>query len=423
MIRSNFHAQKERPMPWEIRPITPDELPAFIRVDGAAYSSPQSDEEIESARGPFEFDRSLVAVEGERFIGSAAAMSFDLTLPGYTTIPVAGVTWVAVLPTHRRRGVLTALMRRQLDDVRGRGEALAVLTASESAIYRRFGYGAATSVIYTEIERGHSAFLTPVPNTGSYRLVEHEVAIKELLPPLYEDVRRACVGELGRSAAKWWGQYRLANVPGAGFGPHLFVAYESDSGQVDGAVIYRARLEWSHGAPDGVLEVIELIARTPEAYAALWRYCLDVDLVARIRGRHRPVDEPLRWMLADSRRLRVTHLADNLWVRLLDIPTALSARRYAIEGRLTFVVDDGFLPDLAGRYTLEGGPDGAHCARSDHPADLSLDAAALGATYLGGVSFATLAQAGLIREEKPGALARADTMFATFPAPYCATRF
>ena len=410
-------------MSWEMRPVTSDELPAFIRVDGAAYSSPQTDEGIEAARGSFEFDRSLAAVEDGRFIGAAGAMSFDLTLPGYTTIPAAGVTWVAVLPTHRRRGVLTALMRRQLEDMRARGEALAVLTASESAIYRRFGYGAATSVMYTEIERAHSAFLSPVNVSGRYRLIEHEAAISEILPPLYEDVRRARVGELSRTPAKWKSQFRTPNAPFNGFGPRLYAVYESDSGWVDGAVIYRAKLEWTNGIPDGTLQVSELIARTPEAYAALWRYCLDVDLVARVRGLHRPVDEPLRWMLADSRRLRVTHLADNLWVRLLDIPAALTARRYATVGQITFEVGDAFLSDLAGRYTLEGGHDGASCARSDHPADLSLDAAALGATYLGGVSFTNLARAGLVREETPGALARADALFATFPAPYCSTPF
>ncbi len=410
-------------MSWEIRPVTPDELPAFIRVDGAAYSSPQTNEEIESARGPFEFDRSLAAIEDGRFIGSAAAMSFDLTLPRYATTPVGGVTWVAVLPTHRRRGVLTALMRRQLEDVRARGEALAVLTASESAIYRRFGYGAATSVIYTEIERAHSAFLAPQIYPGRYRLVEHETAINEVLPPLYDDVRRACVGELSRIAAKWRSQYRTPNAPFNGFGPRLYAVYESASGQVDGAVIYRAKLEWTNGVPDGTLEVIELIARSPEVYAALWRYCLDVDLIARVRGWRRPVDEPLRWLLADPRRLKVDTLADNLWVRLLDIPAALSARRYATAGRLTFEVSDAFLPDIAGRYTLEAGSDAADCARSDHPADLSLDIASLGAAYLGGVSFTNLAQAGLIREDTPGALARADAMFTAFPAPYCSTPF
>jgi predicted acetyltransferase len=149
--------------------------------------------------------------------------------------------------------------------------------------------------------------------------------------------------------------------------------------------------------------------------------------MARVRGIHRPVDEPLRWLLADSRRLRVTHVADDLWVRLLDIPAALAARRYATSGRLTFAVSDAFLPELAGRYTLEGAPDGAACARSDvgsdHGADLALDVAALGAVYLGGVSFSTLAQAGLIREETPGALARADALFATFPAPFRTTDF
>ncbi len=178
-------------------------------------------------------------------------------------------------------------------------------------------------------------------------------------------MRRARVGELSRTPAKWKSQYRTPNAPFNGFGPRFYAVYESDAGRVDGAVIYRAKLEWTNGVPDGTLQVSELIARTPEAYAALWRYCLDVDLVARVRGLHRPVDEPLRWMLADSRRLRVTHLADNLWVRLLDIPAALSARRYAAPERLTFEVSDAFLPDLAGRYTLEGAPDGAACARSD----------------------------------------------------------
>jgi predicted acetyltransferase len=410
-------------MSWEMRPITSDELSSFIKVDGAAYSSPQTDEDIEAARGPFEFDRSLAAIEDGRFIGSAGAVSFDLTLPGYATIPVAGVTWVAVLPTQRRRGVLTALMRRQLADVRARGEALAVLTASESAIYRRFGYGVATSVMYTEIETAHSAFLSPLDVSGRYRLIEHEAAISEILPPLYDDVRRARVGELSRTPAKWKSLFRTPNAPFNGFGPRLYAIYESDAGRVDGAVIYRAKLEWTNGIPDGTLQVSELIARTPEAYAGLWRYCLEVDLVARVRGLHRPVDEPLRWMLADSRRLRVTHLADNLWVRLLDIPTALAARRYATQERLTFEVRDAFLPELAGRYTLEGASDGAACARSDHSTDLTLDAAALGATYLGGVSFTNLARAGLVREEAPGALARADAMFATFPAPYCSTPF
>jgi predicted acetyltransferase len=274
-----------------------------------------------------------------------------------------------------------------------------------------------------ELEKKHTAFHSPLNLSGRYRLIEQEEAISEVLPPLYDGVRRARIGELSRTQAKWRSQYRSPNTPASGFGPRLYVVYESSSGHTDGAVIYRAKLEWNNGVPDGTLQVSELIALTPEAYAALWRYCLDVDLIARVRGLHRPVDEPLRWMLADSRRLRVTHLADNLWVRLLDIPTALAARRYATTGQVTVEVNDTFMPDLSGRYTLEGGPDRAICARSDHAPDLSLDVAALGATYLGGVNFGVLAQAGLAREETPGALAHADAMFATFPAPYCSTPF
>jgi predicted acetyltransferase len=274
-----------------------------------------------------------------------------------------------------------------------------------------------------EIERAHNGFAEQRAFRGRFRFIDHETAINEELPPLYDDVRRRRIGELSRTPAKWRSLYRTPNAPADDFGPRVYVAYESDSGRVDGGVIYRARPAWTNGVPDGTLQVSEVIARSAEAYAALWRYCLDVDLMARVRGLRRPVDEPLRWMLADSRRLRVTHLVEHLWVRMLDIPAALSARRYETTGRLTIEVSDRFLPDLAGRYTLEGAPDGAACARSDHPADLSLDVAALGAAYLGGVSYSVMAQAGIVREERPGALARADALFATFPAPYCSTPF
>jgi predicted acetyltransferase len=205
------------------------------------------------------------------------------------------------------------------------------------------------------------------------------------------------------------------------------VSYVSAFGSVDGASHYRIKPSWDQGVPAHTLEVSELLAASPAAYSELWRYLLSVDLVHTIRVVRRPVDEPIRWLLADPRRLRLSRLTDDLWVRLLDVEAALVARGYRSHDRLSFDVADGFRPEVAGRYQLEAGPEGAECRRipaepGTH-ADLSLDISDLGSTYLGGVSFSTLARAGRVIEETPGALARADLLFATDRAPYCGTPF
>jgi predicted acetyltransferase len=188
---------------------------------------------------------------------------------------------------------------------------------------------------------------------------------------------------------------------------------------------YRVKQEWTNAVPQHTVMLMgsQFVALDRVARAALWRYCLNLDLTQTVRAVGFPVDEPLRWMLADSRRLRVTSLRDDLWVRLLDIPAALSARRYLASGRVVFAVADAFLPENVGCYELVGGSEGAECRRTTGEADLALDVADLGAAYLGGVRFSTLAQAGRVEERTSGALARADTLFASDPAPYCATPF
>jgi len=180
---------------------------------------------------------------------------------------------------------------------------------------------------------------------------------------------------------------------------------------------------WSEGMPGNIAKVRNLVGLTPEADAALWRYCLDLDLVGIVRLLDRPVDEPARWRLADPRRLRTTHVGDQLWVRLLDLPAALRARRYATEGELVLEVTDALRPRNQGRFRLEGGPDGAACEPTGAEPDLALDVADLGAVYLGGPRLAVLARAGRVAELAPGALSRADRMFASDPAPLCTTHF
>lgn len=409
-------------MELEIRPITPDELPAFIRNDALAFGGQTDDGEIEEIRATFAFERSLAAFVDGRLVGTAGAYPFTMTLPGLTSTPVAGVSWVGVRPTHRRRGILRVLMERQLDDVAARGEALAILTASESGIYARFGYGLATSSMSVEIDPRYARFQQPITPTGRLEMLDHEQALA-VLPEIYDRARRLQPGALTRSPERWRGILAQSAERDKRDGPRFYASYESAPGQVDGAAIYRIKGQWADDIAANVLTVREVMATTAEAYAALWDFLLYVDLVGTVRAEERPVDDPLRWLLAEPRRLRVTRLGDELWVRLLDIPAALSARRYAVTGALVFAVHDAFRPRDDGRYMLEAGRDGAVCRPTDAAADIALDVAELGAVYLGGVSFSTLARAGRIHEASAEALRRADALFAPDRAPFCGTGF
>ena len=407
-----------------IRPITAEEMPAFVRADWSAYSMRPTDAEMERSRLELgaELERTLATFDGDQIVATASALSFDLTLPGLTTLPAAGVTWVAVAPTHRRRGLLTALMRRQLADVRARGEALAVLTASESVIYGRFGYGLATSLINIEMDRRHTAFAREWHDDGRISLIEHEPAMS-ILPELYERWRQSQPGALTRNQLWWQLNLRDPLQSVDGFGPRFYVTHTNAAGEVDGAATYRVMRRWEYGLAGNILHLRNLITTTPEARAAIWRFCFGVDLVGTIQAVGLPVDEPLRWMLADPRRMRVTTLFDNLWLRILDVPEALSARRYGVEGGLVLEISDAFRPEQSGRYELEAGPEGALCRPTTRKADLELSVADLAAAYLGGVRLATLAGAGRVRELRASALARANQLFATERPPYCDTDF
>lgn len=409
-------------MGFQIRPITSDELPALARNDATAFGGHVDADDVEEIRKGFDFARSLAVFEDGQIVGTAGAYPFELTLPGGTVTPVSGVSWVAVSPTHRRRGILRALMARQLDDVAARGEALAVLTSSESGIYGRFGYGVANSTMSIEIDPHHARLREVQAADGRLRLIDRDEALT-LLPAIYDRARRLQPGALSRSVERWQGMLGPSRNTNHRDGARFFVVHESPSGHVNGAATYRIKEEWPDDLPANVLSIREILAMTPAVYAALWQYLLSVDLIGRVRASSRPVDEPLRWLLAEPRRLRITRLGDELWARLLDIPAALAARRYATAGSLVLDVRDPFRLQNEGRYALDGGPGGADCSPTRREADLVLGVDALAAVYLGGERFSTLARAGRVHEAHGGALRRADALFATERAPYCGTGF
>jgi predicted acetyltransferase len=409
-------------MPIEMRPITAEEFVPFNRAVESATGERSSDSFLEKERDLLPLDRTLVCLEDGQIVGTAAAYNFELTLPGAVAVPVAAVTAVSVLPSHRRRGLLSGMMRRQLEDVRARGEAIAILQCSESVIYGRFGYGLATSAAAYEIEREHTAFARPLSSPGCVRMVGHEAALP-LIKALHDRERRTRTGALGLPEAYWNRMLRDPDAPLGDQGPRFFASYTVPDGTAEGVVQYRVRSSAEHGFTTSQLAIGHLISTTPEAYAALWHYCLNADLMKTIRATNRSVEEPVRWMLADPRRLRTTDLMDDVWLRLADVAAALAARRYATQGKLVLEVADHFCPDQAGRYLLEGGPEGATCQRSTEEADLTLNVADLGAAFLGGVRFSMLARAGRVQARMPEALARADALFASDSAPWSGNGF
>jgi predicted acetyltransferase len=405
-----------------VRTLADDEVAAAISVDWRAFGSHPS-EAVVAAEGPgYEPGRSLAATDGDAIVATARAWSSELALPGSTSAPAAAVTGVGVLATHRRRGILRALMDRQLADVRERGEPLAVLVASEGGIYGRFGYGPATVAAELTLSREGGAPADPTPAPGPFRLLDAAAAAREL-PPLHERLRRARPGEIRRSDG-WWHMF-LADPDDhrGGASARFYAVYEPEPGRAAGYAAYRIHDRWEGGIPAMELRVSDLCATDISARLALWRFLLGVDLIETLTIYQAPVDEPLRVDLADPRQLRLTALVDHLWVRLVDLPAALAARRYAVEGRVVLEVADPVLPDNAGTFELVGGPDGATCRRGGGAPDLAVDVADLGAVYLGGARLSTLARAGKVAELRPGALRRADAMLAADPPPFCGTGF
>lgn len=407
-------------MELDIRPAAHDELSAFARAVDTAFGIHATDEMVAVMRSMLELDRSLAVVDEGVIVAGAAALSLELTLPGLTTIPAAAVTEVGVLPTHRRRGMLTALMRRQLDDVAERGEPVAVLRASESTIYGRFGYGIAAVSSSVEIDTAGGARAGPPAGSGRLRFVDGD-GMRAALAVIHDRYRLVQPGEVSRSDG-WWDAFVLDPELFRGDASARFaVVYEDGEGA--GYVTYRMKVDWLHDELHTLL-VEDMVATTPQARTALWQYCLGVDLVTTVRAPSVPVDEPFPWTMPDPGRFRVTGLYDLLWLRLVDVAAALAARRYGGEGRIVFEVADRFRPAGAGRYILDAGTGGAECRRAAaDEADLALEVADLGAAYIGGVRFSTLARAGRVWELRPGALGRADALFASTPLPWCSTDF
>ena len=403
-------------MAYRVRPCrSHEELAQAWGAIGHYFGWVPNPEEVERFTKLLPAERTHAAFDGKKLVAGAGAFTFDLTIPGPVAVPCAGVTAVGTLPTHRRRGLLTRMMRAQLDDVRERGEPIAALFASEETIYGRYGYGLASLRQEMRLPRGRSALRvgTP-PRSGAVRLVDNDEALRAF-PRLYERVRRTTPGFLSRSR-DWWELRRLRDDPerrSPGAGPLNYALLER-GGRPAGYALYRIAQQEEGGHWQRRLRVIEALGLSFPATREVWRFLLEIDQVDEILAWLLPTDHPLMHIVARPDSLDL-HTKTGLWVRLVDVGAALSARGYAGDGRVTFELQDSFCPWNTGMWTLAEGA----AKRSRRRPDVRLDAPALGATYLGGFSFAQLARAGLVEEARRGGLARADALFRTDRAPWC----
>ncbi len=398
----------------EVRRTSKEEQARAIETCELAFGWNVRPDDMEAIQKTVEPERTFAAVEGDRFVGAGANYAFELTVPG-GHIPAAGLTLVGVLPSHRRRGILSKLMREFLTDAHDRSEAVSVLWASESIIYQRYGYGLAARHMSIQAERAHMRFLDDSRSGETARLLTASEAVTEL-DPIYEKARSTRPGMFARSET-WWREHRLRDPEQdrEGASP-LWVVIIDIEDEPSAYALYRIKGNWEDGVPRGTVQIAEAISTSSASAKALWRYLFGVDLIETVESHFMPVDSPLPLMVSDPRRIKV-RISDCLWLRVVDVPAALRGRSYAAADRIGFEIRDDIFDDNAGIWTLDttGSAEVSH----DGTADLSMDVRDLGAAYLGGTTMTSLVEAGRATENTTGAATRFDAMFRSAQAPWC----
>jgi predicted acetyltransferase len=407
---------------FQVKTIDDGELRDWFDALSSAFFMTADPQAIADFRRPdVDLRRTWGAYDGDRIIATLRTFGTEMTVPGGAQIAADAVTSVATMATHRRRGALTSMMAASLQAAADRGDPISILIAARWPIYGRYGYGPATELAEYAIDtviadfgelgrEGHLEFVDPA--TG------HALA-----PALFERFRLAQSGAIRRSYIDFDREFGKRTMPGRPpWAGRVVVHRPARDAEIDGYVRYHVDDHWEGMSPKNVAVVDDLVATTQSAYAALWKLCCDLDNVTTVKAAHRSVDEALPWMLADARAVVQVSRSDIVWLRLLDVESALSARRYLTTGNIVIEVHDA-LDHAAGRYELQGGPDAASCTRTTKPADIELTATTLGSAYLGGMSLQTMAAAGLVTEHRAGAVALADAMFKWNSVPWCNTWF
>lgn len=410
-------------MTTEVRRIREEELPGFVDTLFTGFlGRPDIDRFVAEVKPLWDLDRTWGAWDAKRVCGTFRSWPTELTVPGGARIPASAVAAVTVLPTHRRRGVMRAMVAAEHGAIRERGESVGLLYAAEYPIYARFGYGSGCRAATWTLAAGRSGFYRE--SSGSVELVTPGADTRDTVRGVFESWRLRQPGEIRRRDFTWdldlgLRESSLDEPRWRGF----LVLHRDASGSVDGFARYRAEEKWESRQPQGVLTVDDLHALNHDAYAALWRFLAEVDWIASVKAERRRLEEPLPWLLVNARAASVSDVGDGLWVRLFDIPRALEARAYEREGRLVLEVIDAELEGGRIRLELESGGGGARCRTTERTADLTLDVAALSAAYLGGTRLRHAVLPTGVDEHRVGALAEADALLRTAEEPWCSTFF
>jgi predicted acetyltransferase len=408
-----------------------EEADAWTEAMRVTFLEPTSGPDVEASRAgnahTWVPDRHWGARADGRWVATLSTRERTLTVPGpsypLATVPADALTEVTVLGTHRRQGLLTAMLSDSMRAARDRGDAVTVLMAAEAGIYRRFGYAPAEQTVWYRLHSRRPGAVPSRPVDGG-RLRQVDAAEFGVIAPAVftaSAARRA--GNIDRPS-KWWDRVVGRN----GLAPRdprpNYIVHEGPSGP-DGYLVWRPDREHHSSGPDGAIVVDDFATATDSAYRGLWDYLATMDLVDDVTVCRRPVDEEIRWLLPDSRTLQATSTRDGLWLRILDVPVALSARRYAFPGRVVVeLIDEAPGGYAQGTFVLDGGPDGASCSPADSlSADVTLSQQTLASIYLGGFSLREQRLTGQVDEHTAGAVQQLDAMFATDLAPWCSTDF
>lgn len=402
--------------PFPIRPFTEAEWPQVNQLLNLAFLDEPRQEDADVFLQALELDRTLVAFDGDQPVGSAGAFTFELTAPG-AVVPAAGVTIVVVHPTYRRRGLLSALMDRQLGDLAESGEAVAVLWASEATIYGRYGYAVASQRATLDIGRAEAGLVADAPDGRELNLqLAQPQDVRQELAQVYAAMTPTRPGYIARNETQW-----ADTLHDPEHGRNGALATQAllvrDGDDLRGYALYRVKPSDDGLVSTSTVHVSELQAMDAAAYAACWRFLSSIDLTARITAGKLPVDAPLFHLLADSRRARVGR-ADGLWARLVRLGDAMAQRRYAAPVDLVLDVVDDRCPWNTGSWRLSGDENGASCERTTNSPDVRVDTRALASAYLGDSTLTAYLTTGRAEEHTPGALRRLSTAMSWDPRPW-----
>ncbi|NQW16328.1 MAG: GNAT family N-acetyltransferase [Chloroflexi bacterium] len=399
----------------EYRKLTPVEINLADELDRVVQGRPPVPDWVEYwGKTAWEYDRSVVAFDGDQLVGQAMSYSHAISVPGGAIVPCGGLSWVAVRPTHRRRGIMREIVQRQLRDYHDRGEPLAALFAEEAPIYGRFGWGVATWIDDLKIDSSRAELKEGVGVDGEIRFVDYDDAVSEF-SPVHKQAMLQTPGMLARSEPFWVSRLRGNESPPGAPLKTLQVGCYFD-GQCEGFASYRNDEQWEDGNPSGTVYIRDLVSSTPRASARLWRYFLEIDLMRTVEIA-RPPDEPIHWWLKD-RRVVTRTISDGLYIRLVNVQEALAAAAYGADDSIAIEVIDDSCEWNTGTYLLDSGDAGSICDRTSREPDVTLRIEDLGSLYLGGVSAHSLHAGGRIEDHSGDGVARLQRLFESNVAPW-----